>query len=411
MIRKFFKWMGIFMLSLVLIGAVIYGGFHVWEYLSGGKFVTFLKENNETKSLDESFNFKIMEEDIQKSKLILVGEIHGFEEPIKFDLDFFKYLHQNHDVNVYLAELDFVQSLLLNQFLDNGDPELLKDILKKWAVEQGRNNQDYFEKYLKLQEYYQSLPADKRFRFVGIDKVQDWTLTANYLSDWLGKEKISIKTKEDISELSLELDSLKLKLSDSKDSLYLLSHIQSNLQFYLNSVNREEVMFQNFSELYRDDYLGTAKVYGYFGLFHVLQYRVNGKHPLASLIRQSDLGLENKITSINFVMNESFMVMPSHTLPEFIRDKGKYTKMPVSADNMLIMYMIGIKDFKRVTPEYHKTIFKMNAANSPYANSSRLSTSFQLLPVTNLFKMNDKGKPYVQYTVFVRNSDWAEPME
>jgi hypothetical protein len=24
--------------------------------------------------------------------------------------------------------------------------------------------------------------------------------------------------------------------------------------------------------------------------------------------------------------------------------------------------------------------------------------------------MNDKGKPYAQYTIFVRNSDWAAPM-
>jgi hypothetical protein len=191
----------------------------------------------------------------------------------------------------------------------------------------------------------------------------------------------------------------------------MLSHIQSNFEFYLNQVNREEVLFQNFKQLYKDDYLGKGKLYGYFGLFHVLQYRVNGKHPLASLIRESDLGLANQITSINFVMNESFMVMPSINLPEFIRDDGTYTKMPVSADNMLIMYMIGIKDFKRVTPEYHKSIFKMNAENSPYANSSRLSSSFQLLPVTDLFAMDDKGKPYVQYTVFVRNSDWAEPME
>jgi hypothetical protein len=411
MIKRFFKWVGILILSLVLLAALSYGGFHLWEYSSGGKYVQFLKENNETKSLDESFSFKIMHEDIQKSKLILVGEIHGFEEPSKFDFDFFKYLHQNHGVNVYLAELDFIQSLLLNQFLDSGDQELLKDILKKWVVEQGRNNQDYFDKYLKLQEYYQSLSADNRFRFIGIDKVQDWALTANYLSDWLDEAPLSIQTKEDIRKLSVKLDSLKPILSNSPDSIYMLSHIQSNFEFYLNQVNREEVLFQNFKQLYKDDYLGKGKLYGYFGLFHVLQYRVNGKHPLASLIRESDLGLANQITSINFVMNESFMVMPSINLPEFIRDDGTYTKMPVSADNMLIMYMIGIKDFKRVTPEYHKSIFKMNAENSPYANSSRLSSSFQLLPVTDLFAMDDKGKPYVQYTVFVRNSDWAEPME
>jgi hypothetical protein len=36
---------------------------------------------------------------------------------------------------------------------------------------------------------------------------------------------------------------------------------------------------------------------------------------------------------------------------------------------------------------------------------------YQIFPVTDLMEMNDKGKPYVQYTVFVRNSDWAEPMQ
>jgi hypothetical protein len=52
----------------------------------------------------------------------------------------------------------------------------------------------------------------------------------------------------------------------------------------------------------------------------------------------------------------------------------------------------------------------MNAENSPYSQSNRMNTTFQLLPVTDLFEMNDKGKPYIQYTIFVRNSDWAEPM-
>jgi hypothetical protein len=40
-----------------------------------------------------------------------------------------------------------------------------------------------------------------------------------------------------------------------------------------------------------------------------------------------------------------------------------------------------------------------------------MNKTIQLLPVTDLMEMTDKGKAYVQYTVFVRNSDWAEPME
>ena len=89
-----------------------------------------------------------MESDIENSKLILVGEIHGFDQPQKFDVDFFKYLYKNYNVNHYLAELDFIQANFMNDFLESRAEELLMSALKKWAVVQGRNNQDYFEKYL-----------------------------------------------------------------------------------------------------------------------------------------------------------------------------------------------------------------------------------------------------------------------
>lgn len=60
-------------------------------------------------------------------------------------------------------------------------------------------------------------------------------------------------------------------------------------------------------------------------------------------------------------------------------------------------------------PAYHKSLVKMNAANSPYSTSSRRTETIQLLPVVDKFEFNEKEKPYVQYTVFVRNSAWAEP--
>ena len=151
------------------------------------------------------------------------------------------------------------------------------------------------------------------------------------------------------------------------------------------------------------------KAYGYFGLYHVFQYQVNGQQPLASQIRMSDLGLENNILSMNFLMIDSYMVMPSNQLPDFMSDGGKYTRMPISSDVMLFVYIYGIKDFKRMTPEYHKSLVKMNSKNSPYATSNRMSKTIQLLPVADKFEFNEKGKAYVQYTVFVRNSDWAEP--
>jgi hypothetical protein len=411
MIKKFFKWVFKILAGLLLIAAISYGGFHLWEYATGGKYVEYLTENSETIPLEASFTFEELGKDAAANQLILVGEIHGFDQPNKFDVDLFKYLHQNHNVNHYIAELDFVQALLLNDFLKTGDESSLKEILKKWVVVQGRNNQDYFDKFIAFHKYYQELLDNDKFEFVGIDRIQDGDLLRSYLVNLYPDSTIENTPILDDKPLGKIMDELNTIYAESSDTLFILSHIKTNIEYIESKENREEVLFQNFSRIYKTQQLAQHKLYGYFGLYHVFQYRVNGNHPLASKIRTSDLGLEGKILSINCMMNDSYMVMPSNQLPEFMREKGPYTRMPVSADNMLIMYIVGVKDFKRMTPENHQSLIKMNGEDSPYKNTIRLNKTIQLLPVTDILEMTDKGEPYVQYTVFMRNSDWAEPMK
>lgn len=398
---------GIIGISLII--GILYGGFHLWEYSTGGKYVDYLKENSETVPLSESFSFKMLDNDIKENRLIMVGEIHGFEEPQKFDYELFTHLHSNHNVKQYYAELDYVQALLLNQYLESGDENLLKDALRIWAVPQGRNNKDYNDKYRKFHQYYKQLSKQDKFKFIGVDKLQDVNLTLNYLNSLNESTEVEINKTPDLEAILIQIGQLDSIYSNSPDTLFTLTHIKNNLKHYAEKTNREKVMFENFYTLYKQTDDGISKAYGYFGLFHVFQYQVNGKQPLASQIRISDLGLENKILSMNFLMVDSYMIMPSIQLPEFMRDNGKYTKMPISSDEMLFMYIYGIKDFKRMTQENHKSLVKMNAENSPYATSNRLNKTIQLLPVAQKFEFNEKGKPYVQYTLFVRNSDWAEP--
>lgn len=392
----------------VLIG-IFYGGFHLWEYSTGGKYIAYLKENSETIPLSESFSFKTLDKDIKENRLILVGEIHGFEEPQKFDYELFTRLHTNYNVKQYYAELDYVQALILNQYLESGDENLLKDALKRWAVVQGRNNKSYNDKYRKFYQYYKQLSEQDKFKFVGVDKLQDVNLTLNYLNALNESIAVEIKETVDLDTILNQISQLDSIYSNSQDTLFTLMHIKNNLKHYAEKTDREKVMFDNFYTLYKKLNDGSSKAYGYFGLYHVFQYQVNGKQPLASQIRMADLGLENNILSINFLMQDSYMVRKSNELPEFMRDSGPYTKMSISADEMLFIYIYGIKDFKRMTPENHKSLVKMNAESSPYKASNRMNKIIQLLPVTEKFEFDEMGKPYTQYTVFVRNSDWAEP--
>ena len=408
MIKKILKFSIKSLAAITLLIVLIYGGFHLWEYATGGKYIKYLSENSETIPLDATFTFDELGKDIEKNQLVMVGEIHGCHEPNQFDIDLFKYVNENHKVNHYIAELDFVQASLLNDFLKTGDEKTLEVTLKNWVVMQGRKNKDYFDKYRELHRYHQQVPDSRKFEIIGIDRLQDGALLKEYLTKlYPATQSDDVLKDKSNSDLIEELQAV---YSENPDTLFILSHLKSNIKYSKEKVGRDEVMFQNFSKIYKEDQLEENRLYGFMGLGHVFQYRVNGKHPFVSKVRISDLGLAGKILSINIMMNDSYMVMPSRQLPEFMRDEGPYTKMAISADNMLFVYIVGIKDFKRMTPEFHKSLIKMNKEDNPYANTSRLNKTIQLLPVTDVLELTDKGEAYFQYTLFVRNSDWAEPM-
>ena len=413
--KKIFKFIFKGLIGITLLSIIIYYSFLGWEYYSGRKYVDYLSSNTETVEIDDSFSYELMNQDIEQSKLILVGEIHGLDEPAKFDIHFFKHLYHNYGVRTYIAELDYAQANLMNTYLETGNDSLLHFILKNWIVIQGRHNKDYFDKYRAFHKFYQQLSENDKFKFIGVDKIQDWNVMTsfiNQLSDIDSTLKPIIYENDTVITKLHERVNHLISLVDLDPKIrFELDHLLKNIKYKEEKIRRETVMFQNFHDVYEEFNLRSEKVYGYFGVFHVFQYRIDGKHPFASQIRQSDLGLKDKILSMNFLFTDSYMVMDSKMLPEFMRDEGKYSKIPISSDNIWFMYIYGIRDFKRVTEENHKSLIKMNGDENPYKNSGRLTKTFQIFPVVPTFEMTDKGKPYIQYTIFVRNSDWAEPIK
>ena len=401
---------GIFILS-GLAGLSFYG----WEYVSGGKYVDYLSNNSETIGINEQFSYELMGKDLENSKLIMVGEMHGFKEPTKFDVHFFKHLYDNFGVRHYISELDYSQAKLMNIYLETGNDSLLQRVLKRWIVAQGKNNKDYFLKYKAFHEFYQQLDADDKFEFIGVDRVQDWPLFTDYVNILTENDSLAKPLKYNPATIMIHLKQrIKYLLTNeklTKDQVFELKYLYANIIRKEEKLNREEMMFLNFKDLFQEYDLFDNKLYAYFGVAHVFQYQINGHETLASYIRESDLGFENKILSMNFLFVDSDMVMNSKKLPEFLRTGEKYSKMTISADNIWFMYIYGVGDFKRVTDENQKSIYKMNADNNPYANTSRLTKTFRVFPLFPTFEMTEKGKPYIQYTIFVRNSEWAEPFE
>lgn len=414
MLKKILKIFGYLLLALIILPIVGYFSFLGWEYITGGNYVKYLNKNSETSSLDSSLEFTLMNDDINESSYIVVGEAHGFKETSKFDVEFFKHLHKNFNVSTYMSELDYVQGNMMNEYLVSGNDSLLEVILKNWVVIQGRNNRDYNNKYKAFHEYYKSLPDNDKFKFIGVDKIQDWELLTLYINRLSAidtslrdiiyeKETVLKQIKKRLIYL-LEFDTLNSELKFELDLL------NDNVEYVENKVRREEVLFTNFYDIYNEFDLTKEKVYGYFGFYHAFLYRINGKHPMTSQIRKSDLGLDNKILSMNFTLVDCDMIINSAMLPEFLRSGSKYSKMPVSYDSPWFMYMYGIQDLKRISDDNSKTIIKLNGENTPYSNTSRLKKTIKVLPFVPDMEMTDEGKPYIHYTILLRNSDWAEPL-
>lgn len=413
MIKRIFKTGIKIFLATAMLLFISYLSFIGWEYITGNKYVKYLKNNIETVSLNSNFDYKIMNDDIELNNLIFVGEIHGFKEPNKFDYDFFKYLNKKFNIRNYFSEFDYVQSLILNEFLNTGDEELLKKVLNNWVVVQGRNNKDYYNKYINLCKLNKHLPENKKFKFIGIDKIQDIKLTIEYLNNLCNRFDLPLIEKNQFDDLSIIEKKVKDLIVYNNDSVkeFELNHILKNIEYEKNETNREKVLYDNFQSLYEYFNLDTEKVYGYFGLFHILQYKVNNNQTFTSMIRSNHIVPKDRILSVGFIFLDSKMVMKSNWLPRFIRSENEYTKLDISYDNIFFMYLYGINDLKRVTKKHTKSIIKFNGKDTPYYKSNRLKSAYQIFSFAGKMDFTEKGKEYMQYTIFVRNSEWAEPMK
>lgn len=403
------------LLSIVVLSLITYGIFRAREYFVGSDYVNYLTKNSESVALGDPFSFDIVTEDLLNSSLILVGEVHGFEVPTKFDVDFFDHLHSEFNVNSYVLEMDHSQAHLMNKFNKTGDTELLDKVLDKWVVSAGRNNHDYRERWINLRKIY----TDQPFTYYGNNNISDYNLLAEHINELAQEQLIkfddsipdSLKLKQLESTLETVLDTINLD-NDSSELYWVYRHLLKNVTYDLEGKNREEILTENLVDLYNHYQLKEKKVYGYYGIGHtLLDTFKSGYEPMASRVSKLDPWFKNEILSLNFAFCDSYTIMPSRALPSILQDKGKYTRVPVSYDNIWLNYMYGIEDLKRVTEEGTKTIIKLNGENSPYFTSNRLFKMFKLLPVGQVInaKAESNTTDYSQYLIFVRNSDWAEP--
>lgn len=409
-ILKVFKKTLLFIIATTIVVYII---FRVNEYFVGNKYVSYLENNTITSSaLNSTLELKF-DKSYYDNQLFVLGEIHEVSTSPLLDVSTFKDLHQKENVKIYLAEMDLVQAYYLNKYLKDITDLNLNTILKKWVISIGKNSKDYREqKWGKLKKYYKTLNNKDVFQVYGIDKIADYDLLKRLLKEKIQdstivssipNEKVEIKNwiKENISKV------FKLNAYKKQDSL-LLRNIAYNINnLDAENFSRDHFMFNNFKRYIHQNKWTTEKMYGCFGLFHVLQ---GSEKSFSGKIKNSKL-FEDKFVSTVSIYTNSYLTVPSKGLPSFIADKGDYTKLGFGYDNIFLFYIRGIEDFKRASLKNAINVFKLDAENSPYKISGRGLKNFQLLPLLGGLTI-DKSKvttDYIQYVYHINGADWMNP--
>jgi hypothetical protein len=293
--------------------------------------------------IKNSISSILFDEDFYKSKVFLLGEIHGYADNQILDKELFLYLNKKLGIKYYIAEMDSLTAKKLNNFLMKKikDKIILKEVVLsiKNRIPQ-QSSQELFEKWNEIYDYNQRLSDSLKIVVIGIDKNFD---------------------------------------DDSKGS-------------------RDLAMFNNFKSFIKRKNLENEKFYGLFGFFHTLQSKTDlGDKTFAEELKESGV----KTTSFVSYTVDSEMYLPKN--PSFHTPDDEKLDW-VNADGPLVLVK-GINDLKELSKPSTITLFKLNSHNSPYFKIKNLisvkSRAFaeSVIPAKERYTTD-----YFQYVFLLRNS-------
>lgn len=349
-VLKFFKYVLLTVLAIILI-SILYV-FVSNKIFIGGKdseFTDYLKNNHTP--MNDKMDSQLFDDNFYNSQVILLGEIHGYADNQKLDLDLLKFLNQKSGVKYYIAEIDSSNSHKLNLFLHGNtkDQNLLKEVVlavKKRIPQQ--SSKELMEKWNAVYDYNQTLKDSLKISVIGID------------TDFNNNSR---------------------------------------------KISRDSAMIVNFKNEIKKQNIEHEKFYGLFGFYHVLQQGVKkDKKPFAEGLKNSGF----KTSSIISYPLDSEMYLPKN--PQFPTPENEKIDW-INADGPF-MLVKGINDFKDFAKLNSITLFKLNAKNSPYQHSDKLiSVKSRMFGESFTPQENTHTLDYFQYVVITRNSKALTPIQ
>jgi hypothetical protein len=335
------------------------------------------------------------------SRLILLGESHGFAAPQILDLELLSHLNQRIGLVDYLAEVDPVQAEALNAYLNTGDETILDRVFDHWDRTGAQWGNTAFEAKVRgVRALNETLPARRRIRFIGIDTVQDWSLLREWLSDrgtlidaaaWEttdGRGKAVLAS----TALGRPTDLMGARLAD------LLDRIAAGAP-------REAAIFDTYAHAIRSGEIGHRPAYGLWGIYHVMQGPINDTQPFAARVTGSDLPTARAVTSIVVLSLDSAVQVPV-PLPNGIQ-RMRLTDFNIDGPFVKVQ---GSATLREASDPGSIVVFNPGATGSPIqpGDFTRVRTS-----VGQDFVLDPDlpSSAYSQYFGVFRGSDWAPPRD
>lgn len=380
--------------------------------------------------LEQSAVFPELDAAFYDNQLFLLGEAHGTDQPQNIDLALLQHLNQRAGVRTYVGEIDCAKAYFLNEYLRTGQEAALNLVFRSWQAEGSQwANTAMRMKFQQLRTWNQTLPQKRRVRFLGLDQLQDLPLAADYLEVLINHLSLQPAVRLQLNSVITGLRQAQetqaaaaatrathlLKDSRLNKTLFDLMHLLHNVIYDRHTMAaREQNIFGNFRELYLGLHLEQEKLYGMWGLAHVLQSPLQGGTTLfAGLVRQSDLPVRDKVVSLMCVFSDCQLLMPTSFLPAAWQNSGqRYTPTDKFNHDGPLTRIMGLEELKRRTKPSTSTIFQLNAAAAATNRQSIRVTYAPGIPAGQQiqFKADLPATAYVQYLILVRNSSALTPL-
>ncbi len=375
----------------------------------------YLLENYNNLQIEsqDQHQLDILNDDLHRNDIILIGEVHGIKVNSELQMLFLKYFKEKIDIRYILAENSYSNTFFINKYLETGDDDYLSIVYHSCIGTYAWTKESY-NFWKNMYEYNKGFNEDEKIKVVGVDiehnPVTSYYYNIEVLPDTDPPKEIEkmIEGVQDIFNykpvINTEFFRLLEKSIEENEQLYMEYLKEDFIGFTLvnkNVINkyeayrkkgckvewnstRDKMMYDNFLVL--NNVLPKGKYFGQWGLNHVFQMEESEVNWFASMLNSDSSQFKNKILSI--VLSY---------------DNCERMEIGVSKPNQKISF-VYFPVFKEVNDQVGGdiNIYKLNGKNSPFRKE-------KMIDFYTGAKRDEHINEYFQYLVMIRDSKATTP--